>query len=209
MNEMVVHLGSREGQLARVEIVFDGAHVAFGVLRSIIRDEVVVHLDRDLPGNIRRCFVRMTVDGRELYSRGDVVGRKEDGQIVIRVENWLSILKGIVHQAVFSESSTLRRILRAKSLLPRLEACEQEYESSRNRMNCWEVVQCGREESCTAFHASEYDGIFGGRNGGRFCAFVEGTSCKDGLPRPYEEKLKLCSKCNFFSRVMSEEFGDP
>ncbi|MBF0418381.1 MAG: hypothetical protein HQL86_09060, partial [Magnetococcales bacterium] len=94
----------------------------------------------------------------------------------------------------------------AKKNTPILELAQQEFDAGRKK-NCWEMVKCGRESFCEAGVAEHLDGIFGGKNGGRFCAFIAGTSCKDGLPRPDEEKIKLCASCQFYAELIRDEFN--
>lgn len=84
------------------------------------------------------------------------------------------------------------------------------------RENCWQHRQCGREPGgslaaelgvCPAATADKYDGINGGRNGGRFCWFVAGTFCLDEVQGTFATKFESCLKCSFLREVLREE-GD-
>ncbi len=58
------------------------------------------------------------------------------------------------------------------------------------RKNCWEVKACGREPGgknagflgiCPSALLSKFDGINGGKCGGRFCWNIAGTLCGERL----------------------------
>jgi len=80
------------------------------------------------------------------------------------------------------------------------------------KKNCWEITKCGREQDgskaselgvCPAATSSQYDGINGGTNAGRFCWAVENTHCVGSTP--YAKKLLNCIECDFFKKVQDEE----
>jgi hypothetical protein len=63
-------------------------------------------------------------------------------------------------------------------------------------MNCWEFMECGREEggekvealgTCPAY--PDY---------GRQCARVSGTLCKGKVQGTFAMKLANCMQCNFY-----------
>ena len=70
-------------------------------------------------------------------------------------------------------------------------------------MNCWEFMECGREE--------------GGRNSielgvcptypdhGRGCWRIVGTFCDGEVQGTYAKKIDSCRQCDFFNRVTIEE----
>jgi len=80
--------------------------------------------------------------------------------------------------------------------------------------NCWEHMACGREPGgsnaselgiCAAAIEERYDGVNGGKNGGRFCWFVAGTLCKRKIQGTFAAKLRTCIRCPFYLRVEMEE----
>ena len=184
-----------------VEIVFEGAVKMDGDLRSFSKETVLIALN-EKPPNKQKCFVRLLVEGREIYSRGQVVSW--DGNTVgISLENWLVVLKELIVHSVFTKNSMLERLLAAQKNRKVLESAQPTFDTQRKK-NCWEVFQCDKENYCTAATSEKFDGFFGGKNGGRFCAFVSGTSCKDGIPRSDEKKMELCSTCSFFSTILED-----
>jgi signal transduction histidine kinase len=84
--------------------------------------------------------------------------------------------------------------------------------SIEQKVNCWEVRQCGRgpdsAEPCPAALDGTSTGVNGGVNAGRICWTVPATSC-DGEPHgDFVDKQEICLKCAFFHRVREEEAGD-
>jgi hypothetical protein len=84
-----------------------------------------------------------------------------------------------------------------------------------DRLNCWEFKKCGREPggakehelgTCPASYDARYDGIFGGRNGGRSCWLVAGTMCKGVVEGIFAKKYDDCRKCDFFQLVRNDTF---
>lgn len=82
------------------------------------------------------------------------------------------------------------------------------------KMNCWEVMQCGREPGgsksselgiCPACLDEDADGLNGGRNGGRICWAVAGTFCGGIVQGTFAKKEIICMACKFFKRVKEEE----
>ena len=82
------------------------------------------------------------------------------------------------------------------------------------RKNCWEVIQCGRQHNgeevnelgiCPAATTSEYDGINGGVQGGRFCWAVSGTFCSGNKNDSCAEKSMDCLNCTFLMQVKEDE----
>lgn len=81
------------------------------------------------------------------------------------------------------------------------------------RMNCWEVMGCGREPDgafaqtkgvCPAAQVSRLDGVHGGSNGGRSCWAVAGTLC-EGEPIGSFTTKGSCFDCEFYKKVLNEE----
>jgi hypothetical protein len=83
------------------------------------------------------------------------------------------------------------------------------------KLNCWEIIKCGREVNgvnsadfgvCAVFTDSVgYDGINSGFLGGRCCWAVPGTICGDGKTKSIAEKFIQCTECRVFERVSREE----
>lgn len=82
------------------------------------------------------------------------------------------------------------------------------------RINCWEVLRCGREPGgtkvpeegiCPAALDSKADGVNSGTNGGRVCWAISGTFC--GFQAEGSEAVRLisCLSCEFFKQVLQEE----
>jgi hypothetical protein len=86
---------------------------------------------------------------------------------------------------------------------------------SGKRLNCWEFKRYGREPgganskdgiACIASVEARTDGVNSGRNGGRACWAIAGTEC-GGKPRgAFAQKIESCQKCEFYSKVMDEEY---
>lgn len=80
--------------------------------------------------------------------------------------------------------------------------------------NCWEEKQCGREPGgkkademgvCPAARETSLDGIHRGDNAGRCCWIIAGTYCGGKPQGDHAAKLKSCSECEFFKKVIEEE----
>lgn len=80
--------------------------------------------------------------------------------------------------------------------------------------NCWEFMKCGREPEgekadelgiCPAATEVRLEGINKGKNGGRACWLIEGTTCDDKLQGAFMAKFKDCIFCDFYKMVMEEE----
>lgn len=82
------------------------------------------------------------------------------------------------------------------------------------KKNCWEVKGCGREEGglnakesgvCPSSKETRLDGVHGGINGGRACWVIAGTLCNGQPQGTFAQKYKDCCRCDFYSKVKSEE----
>ncbi|HSH69575.1 MAG TPA: hypothetical protein VK997_06635 [Deferrisomatales bacterium] len=80
--------------------------------------------------------------------------------------------------------------------------------------NCWEIKNCCREPGtvprdgavpCPAAHSTEFDGVNGGKNGGRICWYVAGTLCGGKQQGSFVDKQITCLACDFYHRVKKEE----
>jgi tRNA A-37 threonylcarbamoyl transferase component Bud32 len=86
--------------------------------------------------------------------------------------------------------------------------------SQKGRLNCWEVMMCGRETGgqntaeygvCPAAADESYDGINSGKCGGRICWAVAGTFCGGCVQGSYADKRFSCLNCDFYQMVQEEE----
>ena len=80
------------------------------------------------------------------------------------------------------------------------------------RLNCWQVMACGREPGgtnatergvCPAAADRSYDGINSGQFGGRICWAVAGTLCQGRVQGEFAKKLGDCRRCEFFQQTTS------
>ena len=62
---------------------------------------------------------------------------------------------------------------------------------SNERQNCWEALNCGRENQCPAYPDQ-----------GRICFSVKGTHCRGEVQGSYMEKIKSCeNSCSFYGEI--------
>ena len=82
-------------------------------------------------------------------------------------------------------------------------------------LNCWEYHKCGKEVGgakvdnrgpCPASTFSEASGFLRGHNGGRACAFIDGTFCNVFCQETKRMK-KRCNECGFY-RELKKAHGD-
>jgi hypothetical protein len=82
------------------------------------------------------------------------------------------------------------------------------------KMNCWEYMASGRHwdgngkegcSQCPVPQMTNYDGINGGRNGGRACWIITGTLCDRDVQLTFAHKLATCLRCDFYLWVKEEE----
>ncbi len=82
------------------------------------------------------------------------------------------------------------------------------------KMNCWEVMKCGREPGgskvhelgvCPAATDVSCDGLNGGKNGGRICWAITGTFCGGEVQGSFAQKRLSCMNCDFYKQVKAEE----
>ena len=80
--------------------------------------------------------------------------------------------------------------------------------------NCWEFMHCGREPGgkkvdeigiCPAPTTTKFDGVNGGKNGGRFCWAISGTFCEGKILGTFAKELYNCLLCPFFQETSKEE----
>jgi hypothetical protein len=83
-----------------------------------------------------------------------------------------------------------------------------------NTLNCWEFMKCGREPNggctdvlgvCPAAMDKTFDGINRGKNAGRICWAVAGTSCGGSIQGSFAEKRESCTTCPFYREVQEQE----
>ena len=82
------------------------------------------------------------------------------------------------------------------------------------KQNCWEYKMCGREPGgakikaygvCPAAMEMRLNGIHGGFNGGRSCWVVPGTLCERDLKKNCKDDFEICTICDFYQHVKTEE----
>ena len=75
------------------------------------------------------------------------------------------------------------------------------------KQNCWEYMKFGREPEgvkvaelgiCRAAADEFFNGMNGGKNGGRICFAVAETFSNDVVQFPLTEKVASCKDCSFF-----------
>jgi hypothetical protein len=84
----------------------------------------------------------------------------------------------------------------------------------QENVNCWDFVNCGRELGgekvaelglCPAAIDTSVNGLNNGKNGGRMCWAVAGTSCGKKISSSFAKKILSCRSCGFFKTVKREE----
>ncbi len=87
-------------------------------------------------------------------------------------------------------------------------------QSSMQKQNCWEFIQCGREPGgknadrlgiCQASIETSANGLNGGLNGGRICWAISGTYCLKKVSGIFAKKILSCRSCIFLKKVKEEE----
>jgi len=82
------------------------------------------------------------------------------------------------------------------------------------KFNCWEILQCGREEGgknveelgrCRAAGDGLGNGINGGKHSGRICWAVAGTLCLGEIQGTFAKKRETCQMCPVYLLVKEEE----
>ena len=85
---------------------------------------------------------------------------------------------------------------------------------SGKKLNCWQVMMCGREIGgnkvselgvCPAADDDSFDGINDGKCGGRICWAVAGTLCGGCTQGTFREKRSSCLDCDFYCMVQEQE----
>jgi hypothetical protein len=85
------------------------------------------------------------------------------------------------------------------------------------KKNCWEFKNCGKHKSgvsgdsspCQVPKMSMYDGVNGGKNGGRVCWIIADSACDGNVQVTFHHKLETCAVCDFYKTVKEEEGGNP
>ena len=74
------------------------------------------------------------------------------------------------------------------------------------KINCWDLLNCGKKNDCPAAKSGNGDGMHDGENRGRFCWTVKGTLCKNEVQGDFAHKISKCmNRCEFFKKVETEE----
>ncbi len=86
------------------------------------------------------------------------------------------------------------------------------------KLNCWEYKGCGREPGgrkvnefgvCPAAINNELHGVHGGKNAGRACWVIAGSSCGGTIQCAPARKHKNCWRCDFMNVVKAAEEHGP
>jgi signal transduction histidine kinase/FixJ family two-component response regulator/PAS domain-containing protein len=84
---------------------------------------------------------------------------------------------------------------------------------SSTKLNCWEFKECGREPggsrfselgACPAATNTACDSINNGKNAGRYCWKVAGTTGSSNVKCSCAERLPTCIECDFYKQVQDE-----
>ncbi|MBD3215920.1 MAG: hypothetical protein GF311_25135 [Candidatus Lokiarchaeota archaeon] len=75
-------------------------------------------------------------------------------------------------------------------------------------LNCWDIMNCGKNGLCPASKEVNLDGIHNGLNGGRACWVVKNTECGDEIQPNFTLKFGRCKDCEVYTTVMEEEGDD-
>ncbi len=83
---------------------------------------------------------------------------------------------------------------------------------TEQKLNCWQFKNCGREKGglladilgeCPVSTSMKYDGMHGGRGGGRACWMIPDSACRKDPAN--SNPLMRCHACEFYRRVVFEE----
>ncbi|MBF0368633.1 MAG: hypothetical protein HQL52_04170 [Magnetococcales bacterium] len=187
----------------KVELTLEGPHTTHGTLSAISHSTAWLTVPGEYPLD-KRCFLRFFIEEEAFYSRGTITESSETG-VVVHMENGLPIFREVARLNIFAKQHTLKKLLHAKKVNLLLDHAEVYHDKNR-KANCWEITECGKEFACIAGTDTRYDGLLGGKNGGRFCAFIEGTLCKDGVPLTSEKKLEKCLNCKIYYEIINDNF---
>jgi hypothetical protein len=86
----------------------------------------------------------------------------------------------------------------------------------KERKNCWELKNCGREPGgsnvrelgiCPAASDKSSDGINGGKNGGRLCWSIAGSQNGNEVLGSCAKEIGNCFNCEFYIYVKCQEGG--
>ena len=82
------------------------------------------------------------------------------------------------------------------------------------KYNCWELLQCGRQEGgdkveelglCPAAGEGKGSGINNGKCRGRICWAIAGTLCGEKVQGVFAQKRETCRMCPVYLLVKNEE----
>ncbi|MEO5368630.1 MAG: hypothetical protein H7833_00995 [Magnetococcus sp. DMHC-1] len=184
------------------EIVYEGAYKTTGYLKEVSVGGAFFIIEDIFPVGTK-CFIKMYIEGENVYSRGKIISNSAIGSH-IGLENGFAVFTKLAQGLIYDSDSVLRRIMISRKIHSSISKQVGRNEAKR-KINCWEFNACGKEERCSAGTSREFDGIFGGTNGGRFCAFIEGTLYKDDLSTGVRDKLMShCLKCSFYEEITKE-----
>jgi len=77
------------------------------------------------------------------------------------------------------------------------------------KINCWDLLNCGKKNDCPAAKSGNGDGMHGGEHRGRFCWTITGTLCDNDVQGDFAHKINNCiNRCDVFPRVKDQEGSD-
>ncbi|MBF0370154.1 MAG: hypothetical protein HQL52_11925 [Magnetococcales bacterium] len=164
------------------------------------RFEAPAKLEKNLEGS-----ATVRVGEKMFVSYGSII-RKDASGIAFQLRDGMRIFKYVSKLIQQAESSPISRILMGQQVNQILETTITN-EQVHHKINCWEFKKCGKEGECIAGTSTEYNGRFGGKNGGRYCAYIEGTICLDAPGAKGLDKMAVCLKCDFYQILMEEIFS--
>ncbi|MBF0176662.1 MAG: hypothetical protein HQL63_07435 [Magnetococcales bacterium] len=151
-------------------------------------------------------YIKFILDNDETIRSRATLHLRHDRGAVFLLERGLVLFEIISRIHALSARSTIDRIVSTRKFRA---VVEQRKAIQKPKMNCWEFKACGREKHCPAGRNEDYDGILGGKNGGRFCAFVPGTLSRDYAVRTQEGKFSECVGCEFYKELLEDSAKQP
>ncbi|MBF0589505.1 MAG: hypothetical protein HQL53_10270 [Magnetococcales bacterium] len=188
-----------------IEITFEGLIIVKGHLLRATPSLAHIDIGKQSAPKAATCFIRGTINDQPFYTRAKWDKQTRKKHWIVEIENGITIYKALARSHIYRQPSTMQQLITSNKVMPIVKHSTER--NPQRKLNCWEYSQCGKENYCLSGTSTTYDGIFGGKNGGRFCAFIEGTLCKDGIPMDTMEKMKKCAKCDFFKEIISDAIG--
>ncbi|MBF0383795.1 MAG: PilZ domain-containing protein [Magnetococcales bacterium] len=188
-----------------VTVNFPGNEKITGTLRDISTNSAFFSINFEF--DVKEEMVgtaTIKIDDEKFFSSGYVI-RIDASGFAFRLHSGAAAYKHAAGNLISQEASHINRIFFGQQIHKIIE--ESSTGGKADKINCWEYKKCGNEKICAAACSEEHNGKFGGKSGGRFCTFIDGTISPDGIPWSSKtEKLAICSKCSFYKLLMDEVF---